>query len=162
MAGTGVVGSALRRARELRGITVDEASRDTRLSPQQVEALETEAYEELGGEVYVRASSGNYQQWQISSAGGSQPRWRADGKELFYLARDGNVMSAAIEVSPVFRPGTPKALFKLPTTPDRDTPVFEDVTPDGQRVILNVPVTELSSVGFDVILNWSELLKTKE
>ena len=114
------------------------------------------------GEVYVRASSGNYQQWQISSAGGSQPRWRADGKELFYLARDGNVMSAAIEVSPVFRPGTPKALFKLPTTPDRDTPVFEDVTPDGQRMLLNVPVTELSSVGFDVILNWSELLKTKE
>ena len=114
------------------------------------------------GEIYVRATSGDYQQWQISSAGGSQPRWRADGKELFFLAPDGNVMSAAIEVFPVFRPGTPAARFKLPTTPDRDTPVFEDVTPDGQRVLLNVPVTERSSVGFDVILNWTALLNTNE
>nr|MDP9362245.1 hypothetical protein [Acidobacteriota bacterium] len=111
------------------------------------------------GEVYVRASSGAYQQWQLSSAGGSSPRWRADGRELFYLAPDGNVMSVAIDVAPVFRPGTPKALFKLPEAPDRDTPVFEDITPDGQRVLLNVPVTERSSVGFHVILNWRSLLK---
>ena len=114
------------------------------------------------GEIYVRAASGGYQQWQISSEGGSQPRWRADGKELFFLAPDGNVMSAAIEVAPVFRPATPKALFKLPKTPDRDTPIFEDVTPDGQRMLLNVPVTERSSVGFDVILNWTALLKTQD
>ena len=78
------------------------------------------------------------------------------------LAPDGNVMSAAIEVAPVFRPATPKALFKLPKTPDRDTPIFEDVTPDGQRMLLNVPVTERSSVGFDVILNWTALLKTQD
>jgi Tol biopolymer transport system component len=114
------------------------------------------------GEIYVRASSGGYQQWQISSAGGSQPRWSANGKELFYLAPDGNVMSAAIEVAPVFRPAAPKALFKLPKTPDRDTPIFEDVTPDGQRMLLNVPVTERSSVGFDVILNWTSLLNAQD
>jgi Tol biopolymer transport system component/Ser/Thr protein kinase RdoA (MazF antagonist) len=114
------------------------------------------------GEVYVRASSGGYQQWQISSGGGNVPRWRADGKELFYLAPDGHVMSVTIETSPVFRPGAPKALFKLPRAPDRDTPVFEDVTPDGQRVLLNVPVAERSSVGFHVILNWTALLKQPE
>jgi len=113
-------------------------------------------------EVYVRASSGAYQQWQISSAGGSVARWRADGKELLYLAPDGNVMSATIETSPVFRPGPPKALFKLPRTPDRDTPVFEDVSPDGQRVLLNIPVTERSSVGFHVILNWTALLERQD
>jgi Tol biopolymer transport system component len=111
------------------------------------------------GEVYVRSASGAYQQWQLSSGGGSQARWRADGRELFYLAPDGNVMSVAIDVAPVFRPGTPKALFKLPEAPDRDTPVFEDITPDGQRVLLNVPVTARSSVGFHVILNWRSLLK---
>jgi eukaryotic-like serine/threonine-protein kinase len=114
------------------------------------------------GEVYVRAMSGSYQQWQISSAGGAQPRWRADGKELFFLGTDGNVMSVAINLSPVFRPGTPKALFKLPKTPDRDTPIFEDVTPDGQRVLLDVPVTERSSVGFEVVLNWTALIKQPE
>ncbi len=121
------------------------------------------ASDETGrGEVYVRASSGAYQQWQLSSGGGSQPRWRADGKELFYLAPDGNVMSVAIQNSPVFRPSTPKAIFRLPKTPDRDTPVFEDVTPDGQRVLLNVPVTERSSVGFHVILNWTSVLVRQE
>ena len=114
------------------------------------------------GEIYVRASSGAFQQWQISAEGGSQARWRADGKELFFLSPDGNVMSAAIEVAPVFRPATPKALFKLPKTPDRDTPIFEDVTPDGQRVLLNVPLTERSSIGFEVILNWTGLLSARE
>jgi hypothetical protein len=71
-------------------------------------------------------------------------------------------MSVAVETSPVFRPGPPKPLFKLPRAPDRDTPVFEDVTPDGQRVLLNVPVTERSSVGFHVILNWMSLAKQQE
>jgi eukaryotic-like serine/threonine-protein kinase len=113
-------------------------------------------------EVCIRAASGAYQQWQVSTAGGSVPRWRADGKELFYLAPDGNVMSVAIETAPVFRPGTPKALFKLPRIPDRDTPVFEDITPDGQRALLNVPVVERTSVGFHVILNWTSLLGVHE
>jgi eukaryotic-like serine/threonine-protein kinase len=113
------------------------------------------------GEIYVRAASGAYQQWQLSVAGGDVPRWRADGKELFYLAPDGNVMSVAIDTTPVFRPGTPKSLFKLPRMPDRDTPIFEDITPDGQRVLLNVPVSERTSVGFHAILNWTSLLKQR-
>jgi Tol biopolymer transport system component/Ser/Thr protein kinase RdoA (MazF antagonist) len=118
------------------------------------------ASDETGrSELYVRALSGSHQQWQVSANGGSQPRWRADGKELFFLAPDGHVMSAAIDVAPVFRPGTPKALFRLPRMPDRDTPIFEDVTPDGQRVVLNVPVVERSSVGFHLILNWTALLE---
>ena len=114
------------------------------------------------GEVCVRAASGAHQQWQISSGGGSQARWRADGKELFYLSPDGNVMSVTIEVAPFFRPGTPKALFKLPRTPDRDTPVFEDVTPDGERVLLDLPVAERSSVGFQAIMNWTSLITRPE
>jgi cytoskeletal protein RodZ len=63
MAGTIGVGSALRRARELRGITVDEACRDTRLSPQQIAALEAEAFDDLGGEVYARAMLRTYAQY---------------------------------------------------------------------------------------------------
>jgi cytoskeletal protein RodZ len=63
MAGTIGVGSALRRARELRGISVDEASRDTRLSPPQINALEAEAFDDLGGEVYARAMLRTYAQY---------------------------------------------------------------------------------------------------
>ncbi len=63
MAGSIGVGSALRRARELRGISVDEASRATRLSPLQIGALEAETFGDLGGEVYVRAMLRTYAQY---------------------------------------------------------------------------------------------------
>jgi hypothetical protein len=70
-------------------------------------------------------------------------------------------MVVSIETQPVFRPGTPRKLFQLPERPDRDTPVFEDVTQDGKRFLLNVPVTARSSVGFHVIVNWRSLLDTR-
>ncbi|MGK2858867.1 MAG: protein kinase domain-containing protein [Thermoanaerobaculia bacterium] len=109
-------------------------------------------------EVYVRPASGSFEQWQISNGGGAQPRWTRGGQELLYAAPDGNVMSVAITTAPVFRPGVPKALFKLPEPPDRDTPIFEDVSADGERILLNVPTTARSSVAFHVILNWTSLL----
>ncbi len=109
-------------------------------------------------EVYVRPASGSFEQWQLSNGGGAQPRWTRGGQELLYVAPDGNVMSVAITTSPVFRPGVPKALFELPEPPDRDTPIFEDVTADGERILLNVPTTARSSVAFHVILNWTSML----
>ncbi len=70
-------------------------------------------------------------------------------------------MAASIETQPVFRPGTPRKLFQLPERPDRLLPVFEDVTPDGKRFLLNVPVEARSSVGFHVIVNWPALLEAR-
>ncbi len=109
-------------------------------------------------EVDVRPVSGSFEQWQISTAGGQQPRWRGDGRELYFVSPDGFVMAAAIETQPVFRPAAPRKLFRLPERPERDTPVFEDVTSDGKRFLLNVPVTARSSVGFHAIVNWPALL----
>jgi cytoskeletal protein RodZ len=54
------VGSALRRAREVRGLSLDEAARDTRLRVDQLDALEEERFDDLAGEVYVRASVRTY------------------------------------------------------------------------------------------------------
>jgi hypothetical protein len=54
------VGSALRRAREVRGLSLDEAARDTRLRVDQLDALEREEFDVLPGEVYVRASVRTY------------------------------------------------------------------------------------------------------
>ena len=109
-------------------------------------------------EVNIRPVSGSFEQWQISTGGGSEPRWRGDGRELYYAAPDGLLMAVAIETQPVFRPGTPRKLFPLPEKPDRNLPIFEDVTPDGKRFLLNVPVTAHSSIGFHVIANWPSLL----
>ena len=57
------VGSALRKARERRGITLDAASRDTKLHIDQLRALETEDFEALMGDVYVRGSLRTYSQY---------------------------------------------------------------------------------------------------
>ena len=63
MAGTIGVGSALRRAREIRGITLDEAARDTKLRAEQLIALEAESFDELGDPVYARAMLRTYAQY---------------------------------------------------------------------------------------------------
>ena len=109
-------------------------------------------------EVDVRPVSGAIGQWQLSTAGGTQPRWRSDGRELYFVAPDGFLMAVGFEMQPAFHPSTPRKLFQLPDRPDRDTPIFEDVSPDGRRFLLNVPVVARSSVGFHVIANWPSLL----
>ena len=51
--------------------------------------------------------------WQISTAGGAQPRWRGDGKELYYMAPDGKLMAVEVKAtSESFEHGTPQALFQ--------------------------------------------------
>ena len=52
--------------------------------------------------------------WLISKGGGTDPRWRGDGKELFYVASDGKLMSVDISAKPVFEAGAPRPLFQLP------------------------------------------------
>ncbi len=109
-------------------------------------------------EVYLREVAEVSQQWQLSRGGGSQPRWRGDGRELFYAAPDGGVMAVTISTEPVLRAGAPQLLFELPEKPDRDTPLFEDVTPDGQRFLLNLPVEARTSVSFHAIFDWTAML----
>ena len=53
-------------------------------------------------------------QWMISKGGGTSPHWRSDGKEMFYIAPDGAIMSVEIDMKNGFQPGVPKQLFKLP------------------------------------------------
>jgi len=66
-------------------------------------------------EVYVRPFPPGEGEWTISIAGGQQPRWRGDGKELFFVAADGKIM--AVAVKPVggarasFEAGSPVELF---------------------------------------------------
>ena len=65
-------------------------------------------------EVYVREFPFNAEsdKWPVSKAGGTNPRWRRDGKELFFAAADGTVMSVEVALGATFRAGEPKALFQ--------------------------------------------------
>jgi hypothetical protein len=113
-------------------------------------------------EIYVRefwsgSAHGSWDaagKWLISNGGGTYPRWRGDGKELFYVAAGGKLMSVDISAKPMFKAGAPRPLFQLP-------PGFigGDVTADGRRFLVGVPVAQSASVPFTVVLNWQTTLK---
>jgi len=96
---------------------------------------------------------------QVSIAGGTQPAWRADGKELFYLAADGQMMSVSVELdSASLKLGVPKPLFQTRLEFDSFARQY-DVFADGNRFVLAQPLEESASVPITVIVNWSALLK---
>ena len=93
-------------------------------------------------------------QWMISKGGGVSPHWRYDGKEMFYVAPDGGMMSVEIDMKNGFQPGVPKQLFKMPGEIR-----FWDVTRDGQKFLIPVPVAAADSAPYNVIVNWTSTLK---
>jgi Tol biopolymer transport system component/predicted Ser/Thr protein kinase len=97
--------------------------------------------------------------FQVSKGGGSSPHWSGDGKELYYLSPDGNVMAAPVTLNPIFQPGTPKTLFKFPGPPITATVPYWDVAPDGKRFLRAVPLAANSAAPFTVVLNWTATVK---
>jgi Tol biopolymer transport system component len=100
---------------------------------------------------------------RISGGGGSQPRFRGDGKELFYLADDGQLMAVSCaEKATVLDCGAPAALFKTHTLPRGAEPYFEyDVTRDGQRFLIGTILDGPNATPPRpvVALNWTAGLK---
>ena len=94
----------------------------------------------------------------VSTTGGIQPQWRADGRELFYLGLDGTMMSASVGRARGFVAGVPTALFStgLRRNPGTGQPA---VTPDGQRFLLRTDFADDKSQVFTVVLNWQRLAK---
>jgi Tol biopolymer transport system component len=98
--------------------------------------------------------------WQISTAGGGSPVWGGDGKEIFYLAPDGMMMVAPVESGDnFFRALPPKPLFQTKLLPTRFRDY--DVTRDGQRFLLNVPLADSGNEPIRVIVNWPQLLERR-
>ncbi len=93
-------------------------------------------------------------QWMISKGGGESPHWRADGKEMFYMTKDGAMMSVDIDMKNGFQPGVPKQLFKM-----AGEIRFWDVTRDGQKFLIPVPAAAADSAPYNVTVNWTSTLK---
>jgi Tol biopolymer transport system component len=104
-------------------------------------------------EVYVQAFPGPGGKWQISTAGGRTPKWRRDGKQLFYFGSDGRLTVAEVRLSPSFESGSPAPLFKIPLLDSTDRQY--DVSPDGTRFIGNVLSGSTEVQPLTVVLNWS-------
>jgi hypothetical protein len=111
------------------------------------------AYNDESGrwEVYVAAFPTFTSKRQVSNAGGVQPQWRRDGRELFYLGPDGSMMSVRLEAGTDLVPGAPATLFPTNMAPDPETPQYA-VTADGQRFLGLEPVSE--EANFTFLFNW--------
>jgi Tol biopolymer transport system component len=90
-------------------------------------------------EIYVTTFPAASGKWQISRGGGTEPRWRGDGKELFYLGPTGMLTSVPVQAGETFSSGAPAALFQVRgRAPISSTDLFTyDVTKDGQRFLVN-------------------------
>src|ERR1039458_8988531 len=64
-------------------------------------------------EIYVTSFPGAAGKWQVSRGGGTEPRWRGDGKEIFYLAPNGMLMAVPVNGATIFATGTPAPLFQI-------------------------------------------------
>ncbi len=110
-------------------------------------------------EVYIVSFPGLTNRVQISTVGGSQPRWRRDGKELYYIAPNADLMAAPVTASgDSMRAGIPTRLF-----PTRIVSVaydFEqyDVTPDGQKFLINTQLGQ-STHPITIYENWKSALR---
>ncbi len=87
-------------------------------------------------QVYVRPFPKGDGEWTVSVAGGFASRWRADGKELFFLAPDGKLMAAAVKASQSFEAGVPVALFDARAVGSGSVVFDYDVTSDGKRFLI--------------------------
>jgi hypothetical protein len=95
---------------------------------------------------------------QISVAGGVQPMWSRNGREIFYVAPDRKMMAVPVDVVGVaLRPGAPQALFdtRMTGTDDRNY----DVATDGQRFLIAQAPPAGSQAQVSVIVNWPRLLR---
>jgi Tol biopolymer transport system component len=116
-------------------------------------------------EVYVRRFPAGDGEWKVSVEGGDQPRWRRDGKELFFVRSDGTMMAAAIRTTdgsgPAFAADTPQRLFPTHLAQTARGIIFQyDVAPDGQRFLLNSTVEGSASASpLTVVVNWTAGLR---
>lgn len=114
--------------------------------------------------VFVRRFPEAESRWLVSPAGGFEPRWRGDGRELFYLAPDGTLMAVAVTDEggvfsadvprPLFRTGLVGAYLGSPFPNSRVRNEYQ-VTADGQRFLINEPIEGRSAYGVHMLVNWS-------
>ena len=105
-------------------------------------------------EVYVTTLPSGESSIQISTEGGSSPRWRDDGEEIYYVAPGGTVMSVALRVGADLDADRPSALFQVPNLA-ADFGYQYDVTGNGERFLLNIQVEPEAPPPITVVVNWT-------
>jgi Tol biopolymer transport system component len=108
-------------------------------------------------EVYVQSFPPSADKLMVSSTGGALPLWRDDGQELFYLTEDGRVMSVEIKSGAKLESSVPQQLFQTRIKFADDYPYA--ISPDGSRLLINIPAETNDTASMIVVLNWTSGLK---
>lgn len=109
-------------------------------------------------EIYLQPFPGPGERVTVSSSGGVQAKWRADGKELFYLTPEGTMMSVEVRPGARLDLGTPRPLFTTRLRPNSSLDQYV-VTADGQRFIVMEPPADAPPDAMTIVTNWTTLLK---
>jgi Tol biopolymer transport system component len=106
-------------------------------------------------EIYVALTQGGGDKKRLSTSGGSRPRWRRDGKELYYLTPDGSVMAVPVNAVSRVEAGSPTMLFRVESGIEG-----YDVAPDGSRFLVSTPAERMLQSPIRVMLGWTAGLPT--
>jgi dipeptidyl aminopeptidase/acylaminoacyl peptidase len=110
-------------------------------------------------EIYVQSVPEPGRKVIISKGGGKLPRWRSDGKELYYLTEDDRLMATPVRTGASFSAGMPSALFEVRRYDPSAFRYMYDVSADGRKFLVIRPQEEASAQPLTVVQNWTALLK---
>ncbi|HWX42062.1 MAG TPA: protein kinase [Blastocatellia bacterium] len=110
-------------------------------------------------EVYIQSFPAGGGKRQISTSGGNNPRWRRDGREMFYYAGDGKLMAVPVRSdAQSFESEAAVPLFEFRAGPTPGFPAYA-VTADGQRFLINAIQEPVPNAPLTVVVNWTAELK---
>ena len=114
-------------------------------------------------EIYVQPfprGSGPEGKWKVSTAGGTTPRWRPDGKELYYLDADDRLTAVAVKGGTAFAVGAPEPLFTARTPEEARSPqTFDyDLAADGKRFLVRTTREQAGEQALVVVVNWQKAI----
>ena len=109
-------------------------------------------------EIYVQTFPASGAKWMISSGGGTQPRWRRDGRELFYLSLGRSLMAVEVKTARGLEAAIPKPLFQTRISGSMFSVSGASryaASADGQRFLINCASEEAASAPITLVLNWA-------
>jgi len=114
------------------------------------------AYEAWSGpgasEIYLRRFPPSEGVWQVSSNGGTSPRWSSDGRLFF--AQGADILEVPLTTDPDVRLGAPTRLFRRTAPGGGNVPPGFDVSPDGKRFLIYEPAGDMTDERIVVALDW--------
>jgi Tol biopolymer transport system component len=108
-------------------------------------------------QIYVQTVPLSGSKWQVSTAGGDAPSWRADGKELYFIDLERKLTAVPIRSLVPFALESPQPLFTLdiPSISPTGNRTFYAAMRDGKRFLVNSLLGEASEAGIRVTLQWA-------